>query len=67
MGIKTDIGLVNDDYQWLCSMFYFATLPIMRVSLVLVTDALQATSPGNILRIDSSSVSLWQSIPHSAS
>lgn len=23
MGIKKDIGLVNDDYQWLGSMFYF--------------------------------------------
>ena len=23
MGIKKDIGLVNDDYQWLSSMFYF--------------------------------------------
>lgn len=29
MGIKTDIGLVNDDYQWLGSMFYFGTLSIM--------------------------------------
>ena len=28
MGIKTDIGLVNDDYQWLGSMFYFGTLSI---------------------------------------
>ncbi|KAK8206625.1 Allantoate permease [Zalaria obscura] len=26
MGIKTDIGLVNDDYQWLGSMFYFGYL-----------------------------------------
>ena len=26
MGIKKDIGLVNDDYQWLGSMFYFGTL-----------------------------------------
>ena len=23
MGIKKDINLVNDDYQWLGSMFYF--------------------------------------------
>ena len=28
MGIKTDIGLVGDDYQWLGSMFYFGTLSI---------------------------------------
>lgn len=26
MGIKTDIGLVGDDYQWLSSMFYFGYL-----------------------------------------
>ena len=26
MGIKTDIGLVGDDYQWLGSMFYFGSL-----------------------------------------
>lgn len=29
MGIKKDIGLVNDDYQWLGSMFYFGTLTIL--------------------------------------
>ena len=23
MGIRTDIGLKGDDYQWLGSMFYF--------------------------------------------
>ncbi|KAL9106296.1 MAG: hypothetical protein Q9187_008577 [Circinaria calcarea] len=26
MGIRKDIGLVNDDYQWLSSMFYFGYL-----------------------------------------
>lgn len=26
MGIKTDIGLVGDDYQWLSSLFYFGYL-----------------------------------------
>ena len=26
MGIKKDIGLVGDDYQWLSSMFYFGYL-----------------------------------------
>ena len=26
MGIKTDIGLVGNDYQWLGSMFYFGSL-----------------------------------------
>ena len=26
MGIKKDIHLVKDDYQWLGSMFYFGTL-----------------------------------------
>lgn len=25
MGIKEDIGLVDDDYQWLGSMFYFGS------------------------------------------
>ena len=29
MGIKKDIGLVNDDYQWLGSMFYFGKLAIL--------------------------------------
>ena len=29
MGIKKDIGLVNDDYQWLGSMFYFGRLAIL--------------------------------------
>ena len=29
MGIKKDIGLVNDDYQWLGSMFYFGMPTIL--------------------------------------
>ena len=29
MGIKKDIGLVNDDYQWLGSMFYFGPSTIL--------------------------------------
>lgn len=29
MGIKKDIGLVGDDYQWLGSMFYFGYLGIV--------------------------------------
>ena len=34
MGIRKDIGLVNDDYQWLGSMFYFGIfLPFHTVSL----------------------------------
>lgn len=27
MGIKTDINLKGDDYQWLGSMFYFGMPP----------------------------------------
>ena len=33
MGIKKDIGLVNDDYQWLGSMFYFGKPAILSLLL----------------------------------
>ena len=33
MGIKKDIGLVNDDYQWLGSMFYFGSSNHTAISL----------------------------------
>ena len=29
MGIKEDIGLVGNDYQWLGSMFYFGSLALV--------------------------------------
>ena len=38
MGIKTDIGLVNDDYQWLGSMFYFGTPAILQFLPEPITD-----------------------------
>lgn len=68
MGIRKDIGLVNDDYQWLGSMFYFGMfLPFDTVSLSSMTDTLQATSPGNIQQVDSSSAFLSPSTPPSVS
>lgn len=67
MGIKEDIGLVNDDYQWLGSMFYFGSPAIRRVLPEPITDALQATSHGSIQQTDSSSASLSPNIRPSAS
>lgn len=68
MGIKEDIGLINDDYQWLGSMFYFGmpAVPHCFPGPYLVTT-LQGTSPGSTLQIDSSSASLSPNTPPSAS
>ena len=67
MGIKEDIGLVNDDYQWLGSMFYFGTPAILHLLPEPITDTFQAISHGNIQQTDFYSASLLLNTPPSAS
>ena len=57
MGIKKDINLTGDDYQWLSSMFYFGGHCTIHLRSP-VPDAEQATWLGNILQTASSSVYL---------
>ena len=67
MGLKKDINLKGDDYQWLGSMFYFGTLLVGLSPICLLSDPIQATLPGSIQPIDFYSASLSQSTLLSAS
>ncbi|KAL9581909.1 MAG: hypothetical protein Q9203_005710 [Teloschistes exilis] len=51
MGIKADIGLKGDDYQWLSSMFYFGRPTSLRAGSAQSVDQQQDTLLGNTLRI----------------
>ncbi|KAI4098301.1 MAG: hypothetical protein L6R37_006561 [Teloschistes peruensis] len=67
MGIKTDIGLKGDDYQWLSSMFYFGRPTSLRAGSAQSVDQQQDTSLGNTLRIASSNAFLSPNTLPSAS
>lgn len=59
MGIKTDLTLVGDQYQWLGSLFYFG-MPFL-YSAILVCLTAQAISHGNTQPASSYNVSPWAS------
>ena len=58
MGIKTDLSLVGDQYQWLGSLFYFGMLFIDSAFRYL-NLTVQAISHGNTQLASSCSVSPW--------
>ena len=65
MGIKEDINLTGDDYQWLGSMFYFGqALPF--INTVPGVDSWQATLHGNIQQIAFYRCCLWRNTLRSA-
>ena len=46
MGIKKDIGLKGDDYQWLGSMFYFGMTRSMRRNNTWLTQSARLSGLG---------------------
>ena len=53
MGIKKDINLKGDDYNWISSMFYFGNTSMKTFAPAKIDDT-QAISHGNTQRTDSS-------------
>lgn len=61
MGLKTDLNLVGDDYQWLGSLFYFGMLFLLIPKRYPLT--MKVISLGNIPPTDSSNVYPWENTP----
>lgn len=65
MGIKKDIHLKGDDYQWLGSMFYFGMALLLNHDDV-QSDITQVILHGNIPPTVSSNACHWPNTPRSA-
>ena len=59
MGIKTDLSLVGDQYQWLGSLFYFGMPSICSAFISYRNLTVQAISHGNIQPASFCSVFPW--------
>lgn len=66
MGIKEDLDLVGDQYQWLGSLFYFGEFFLfMRKMIGRYADDHQAIWPGNIRQTACCNGYRWGStLPH---
>lgn len=68
MGIRTDIHLKGDNYQWLGSMFYFGTEALFStIEYGLQFTIIQDTLLGNTRPTDYCNAYPWPSIPHCVS
>lgn len=68
MGIRKDIHLTGDNYQWLGSMFYIGTEALFSIiEHSLEFTSIQDTLLGNTPPTDYCNAYPWPSIPHCVS